>query len=143
MFLLAPLRSLGLIDLSRVAHFVIAVVVFGCQGMWVKGLRQGHGKMVWRRSGQTFEGEFYAGLRHGHGVSLSPATGVSFEGEFTKGQIRGHGTLVLTDLKTRKQRRVRRGLWHKSEFAPAGFLDVKDLVHIIDKAIREGGGDCL
>ena len=50
-------------------------------GEWVKGLRQGHGKLWWEKSGMTFEGEFYAGLRHGHGVCTSPKTGISFEGE--------------------------------------------------------------
>jgi len=103
------------------------------QGMWVKGLRQGQGEMTWSRSGQSFKGEFYAGLRHGFGVCVSPITGITFEGEFRKGQVHGAGTLIITDHKTKKQRRVRRGLWHKSDFAPAGFLKMKDLVHIIDK----------
>lgn len=115
------------------------------QGMWVKGLRQGHGEMTWSRSGQSFKGEFYAGLRHGFGVWVSPITGITFEGEFRKGQVHGAGTLIVTDRKTKKQRRVRRGLWHKSDFAPAGFLKMKDLVHIIDKVGWEWwmGGFCM
>eukprot|EP00614_Pseudopedinella_elastica_P010253 CAMPEP_0172595754 /NCGR_PEP_ID=MMETSP1068-20121228/15387_1 /TAXON_ID=35684 /ORGANISM="Pseudopedinella elastica, Strain CCMP716" /LENGTH=545 /DNA_ID=CAMNT_0013394425 /DNA_START=189 /DNA_END=1826 /DNA_ORIENTATION=- len=104
------------------------------KGMWVKGMRHGKGTMHWERSGQTFTGMFYAGLRHGHGTQSSPKTGVAFEGEFEKGRIKGNGSLLLTDKKTKKVTRIRRGLWHKSEFAPgSGLVNMKDLVHVVDR----------
>jgi len=103
------------------------------KGNWQKGMRHGKGKMTYRTSGQTFEGEFYAGRRHGHCVHASPKTGVSFEGSYAKGNIQGNGSLIFKDKKTGKQRRIRRGLWHKSEFAPAGQINLKDLVMIVDK----------
>jgi hypothetical protein len=89
--------------------------------------------MTYRASGQTFEGEFYAGRRHGFAVHTSPKTGVSFEGQFAKGNVEGNGSLIFKDQKTGKQRRIRRGLWHRSDFAPAGQINMKDLVSIVDK----------
>mmetsp|Transcript_35183 Transcript_35183/g.45362 ORF Transcript_35183/g.45362 Transcript_35183/m.45362 type:complete len:537 (-) Transcript_35183:43-1653(-) len=102
-------------------------------GGFQKGLRHGKGKMVWKNSNQEFEGEFYAGLRHGHGVHRSIQSGFAFEGEYFKGKIRGNGSLIVTDKKKGSTHRIRRGLWHKGEFAPGGEIRLKDIVSMIDK----------
>ena len=68
--------------------------------------------------------------------------------QWKKGKIQGNGTLVFNDIEhegdkpghhdsKKELRRIRRGLWHKSEFAPAGQITMKDLVHIVDKVCKQ------
>ncbi len=58
-------------------------------------------------------------------------------GQWVKGSVRGNGSLIFKDLKTGKQRRMRRGAWHVSDFAPVGVISMRDVVQIVDKVARQ------
>jgi hypothetical protein len=56
-----------------------------------------------------------------------------------KDRIEGNGSLIIKDSGSSKQRRIRRGMWHKSDFAPSGQINMKDLVSIVDKVPSRHG----
>ena len=109
------------------------------KGYFHRGKRHGKGHIFWPRSGQTFQGSFFHGMKHGPGVHTSPKAEVRFEGFWHNGRINGNGTLIFTEppKKGGKERRIMRGLWHKSEFAPTAedgkSLNLSDLVAIVQK----------
>lgn len=69
---------------------------FHYEGDWVRGKKQGHGKLI-MTDGSYYEGEFKEGEMQGHGFRKWGHSGNSYSGEFEMGEMHGYGVLNYAD----------------------------------------------
>jgi hypothetical protein len=69
---------------------------FKYKGMWVNGVKHGHGKL-YLGDGGYYEGSFIHGEIEGHGYRVFGLTGATYSGQFHNGEMHGQGILCGPD----------------------------------------------
>ena len=64
------------------------------EGQFLQNMANGPGKFIWKNSGNIYEGEYALGERSGYGKIIWADTGTIYEGNFVQGERSGQGKLI-------------------------------------------------